>query len=108
MNFGKWRGHLVRDVPSSYLKWALRECSTLDAWLRQAIEAELKSRGVEAEEAPRPGRYPPPADLLRPVIKTWFAGLARDYHPDRTGDDGKVMAALNEAHERLRKLVGIA
>jgi hypothetical protein len=32
--------------------------------------------------------------------------LARDYHPDRTHDDGKVMAALNDAHERLRSLVG--
>jgi hypothetical protein len=44
---------------------------------------------------------------LRDRIKSWFAGLARDYHPDRTHDDGKVMAALNDAYERLRKLLGI-
>ena len=107
MTFGKHRGLLITDVPTPYLQWVVRECFSIEPWLKAAVREELKRRGVEVEENPRSGRYPPPADL-RLAIKTWFAGLARDYHPDRTGDNGKVMAALNEAHERLRKLVGIS
>jgi hypothetical protein len=41
----------------------------------------------------------------RTIYRQWFAGLARDYHPDRTLDDGKAMAVINDAAERLRKLV---
>jgi hypothetical protein len=96
----------VRDVPDGYLEWCLRECGCLEPWLRQAIRDELTSRGVEAEEAPRPGRYPPPADM-RMVVKTWFAQLSMKYHPDRFGGDGREMKVVNEAHEKLRELLGV-
>jgi hypothetical protein len=52
----------------------------------------------------RKNTYSPPADW-RAVYRQWFAGLARDYHPDRTLDDGKAMKVVNDAAERLRKLL---
>jgi hypothetical protein len=42
---------------------------------------------------------------LHELVKVWFAGLAFDFHPDRYGGDGREMKVLNEAHERLRKLL---
>jgi hypothetical protein len=107
MPFGKHQGQHVREVPTSYLRWVLREVETLDRWQRHAIEAELSRRGEgprrHQEEAP----FPPPADF-RALFRTWFAGLARDYHPDRIGGDGREMVAINDAAERLKKLAGIA
>jgi hypothetical protein len=83
------------------LIWVYREADAAKFWLKSAIYDELNRRAGAEEET-----FTPPVEL-RDTIKTWFAGLARDYHPDRTHDDGKVMAALNEAHERLCLLVGI-
>jgi hypothetical protein len=102
MPFGKYRGHRLSEIPADYFLWVLNEASAAKPWLREAIEEELNRR-----DDPGAGAYEAPADL-RGTIKTWFAGLARDYHPDRIGGDGREMKALNEAHERLRKLVGIS
>jgi hypothetical protein len=97
MPWGKYKGWLLSECPTSYLFWVYREADAAKFWLKSAISDELNRRAGEeaAEES-----FAAPAEL-RGIVKTWFAGLARDYHPDRTHDDGKVMAALNEAHERL-------
>jgi hypothetical protein len=50
--FGKHRGPLPL-VPSDYLAWTLR-AAKLSAGLRGAIEAELRSRGVEPPPQPPP------------------------------------------------------
>jgi hypothetical protein len=49
--------------------------------------------------------YSPPSTDWRPIFRQWFAGLARDYHPDRTLDDGKAMKIVNDAADRLRHLL---
>jgi hypothetical protein len=54
------------------LRWVWRECLDAEPWLRGAVREELKRRGVEAEDATRPGRYPPPADV-RQVVKVGIA-----------------------------------
>jgi hypothetical protein len=46
MPFGKFKGCPVRDVDAAYLRWCLRECHTLDADMRAAIEDELARRGA--------------------------------------------------------------
>jgi hypothetical protein len=43
----------------------------------------------------------------RDKIKSWYREMAMHFHPDRTLDDGKQMAAINHAYERLKELLGI-
>jgi hypothetical protein len=115
MPFGRHRGQLLTLVPADYLRWAVRTCD-LDAWLRRGIEAELERRAGRSSRDTASGPGPAPsagavasiqlADL-RAAIKGWFAGLAIAYHPDRRGGDGREMAAINIAAERLRKALGI-
>jgi curved DNA-binding protein CbpA len=40
------------------------------------------------------------------MIRQWYRGLVLDFHPDRGGSH-EAMQAINEAHERLRKLAGL-
>jgi curved DNA-binding protein CbpA len=44
---------------------------------------------------------------LNDVIDRWYRGLVMDYHPDRGGSK-EAMQAVNDAHDRLRKLVEVA
>lgn len=100
MPFGKHQGKPLSEVPSSYLRWLLRECD-LEPWLRAAAQR----RGPAA-------RPPEPADAekrlparLNDVLRQWRREMVRKYHPDR-GGSVEAMAAINDAHDRLRELVG--
>ena len=42
--FGKFRGHLIADVPNSYLKWLIGEGVENFPELKAQIEIELKYR----------------------------------------------------------------
>ncbi|HWG41558.1 MAG TPA: DUF3820 family protein [Gemmataceae bacterium] len=108
LSFGKHAGRLVSDVPTSYLQWLLANVHDLDSWIRHEAECTLRDRGDSTTPAKDAGKQSLPVVNVRAALKSWFASLCRDYHPDRTGDDGKVMAALNEANERLRKLLEVA
>jgi hypothetical protein len=102
MPWGKFKGLPLTEIEGGYLQWALYDASAAQPWLKAAIREELARREQE-ETTPQSHAV---LDL-RSVVKTWFAGLARDYHPDRRGGDGREMKLLNEAHERLKKLAGI-
>jgi hypothetical protein len=100
MPWGKHKGKPINEIPESYLWWALRNATALDPDQRKAIETFL---GVgEAATGKTNGQ----ADIdLRAVLKTWYAGLARDYHPDRSRYGDEAMKIVNECHDRLRKLL---
>lgn len=106
MNFGKYDGYTVGQVPTSYLRWCLRECQCLSPWLRRCIQAELQQRGEHREQIYRhqEQQAPPPADWLT-IIRRWHAEMAMKFHPDRGGSH-EAMVAINAAHERLRELAG--
>lgn len=108
--FGKFKGHDVRDVSAGYLAWALEECSNLSPALRWAIRRELAERlelqSVVSTPPPRTTTGTlSPADLDGRV-RNWFHRLARQHHPD-VGGDGQVMRAINEAHDTLRRELGL-
>src|SRR5262245_14711934 len=56
--FGKHKDKPLSEVPTAYLTWLARECK-LSSGLRQAIAAELASRGVEPSAIPAPTPRPP-------------------------------------------------
>jgi uncharacterized protein (DUF3820 family) len=95
MPFGRHRGGLLGDVPSSYLEWAWQNCD-LGPALKAAIGREL---GLE-------GTSPPQAENLKRIIGEWYRGLCRDMHPDRGGSHEKMVGAM-EAYDRLRVLLGM-
>lgn len=51
MPFGKHKGMKMEDVPTDYLKWALREMNNLDANLRHTMEKLMRGESLD-EEAP--------------------------------------------------------
>jgi hypothetical protein len=111
-DFGKHSGRPVEDVPTSYLRWCLRECECLTPWLRSAIDAELGRRAegarrrAERDGDRHDGRGRPPADWPV-VIGAWYRELALQYHPDRGGTT-RDMQIVNDCVDRLRRLVGVA
>jgi hypothetical protein len=54
--FGKHRGVALARVPTGYLRWVITEVR-LSSGLRQAVEAALRSRGVEVAG---PSAWAPP------------------------------------------------
>jgi hypothetical protein len=104
MPFGKYKGRLLSELPDGYLLWLL-DLPDLNPWLRRALESELARR----DDAPRsPGRQEGAIALadLRSVVKTWFGELSRRWHPDRGGTHESGQA-INQAHDRLRELLGL-
>jgi hypothetical protein len=110
MPFGKHRDKPLDEVPTSYLRWVLRECVNIELWLRMAVVAELALRCGE-EPPPRSGpgagagRYPPPIDV-RAVVVNWYRQMSLRWHPDRGGSD-EAMQAVNYGFELLKKLAGV-
>jgi hypothetical protein len=101
--FGKTRDRPLTQVPTSYLEWLLREV-TLRPWLHHEVVEEL-GRREQAEQQPAPG---PMIDreALGDLVSRWFRQLALKWHPDR-GDSDKAMAALHDARDSLRELLGL-
>jgi hypothetical protein len=80
------------------------ECGQLFLAPGESPKARQKENPQKHKDDGRDGPNPPD---LRGVFKKVFAGLARDYHPDRIGGDGREMQVVNEVQERLRKRLGI-
>jgi hypothetical protein len=104
MPFGKFKGRLLSELPDGYLLWLL-DLPDLNPWLRRALEIEMARR----DDGPRPpGRQEGVIALadLRPLVKRWFGELSLRWHPDRGGTQ-ETMQAVNQAHDRLRELLGL-
>jgi hypothetical protein len=106
MPFGKYEGERLEDIPLDYLAWVLEHLTKIDPVLRRQIRQVLRQAQEDEEpEPPRAQPQPGPPVQWPEVIRTWYHGLARDYHPDR-GGSVQAMQVFNEAHDRLLKLVG--
>ncbi len=93
-NFGKYRGRLVSEVPSSYLAWCLRSLDRLSPWLRQAIEGELRQRDELPEQS---------VAISPEVVRDWYGRMAMEFHPDRGGSN-EAMKAVNRGRELLEMM----
>lgn len=111
MPFGKYRGTSIDFVDTQYLEWALRTIKDMDyrwPWLRAAIEKEVARRRDtsgwkepedENDEDAKVGARKSVRDILSAVRRQ----MALKHHPDRGGDVA-VMAAVNDALDRVAKL----
>lgn len=74
-----------------------------DYWQRQRERAEKAQRQQRSTQPP-PKQEEPVSDG---VITKWFRQMAMKYHPDRQNGSDIAMKAINDAHETLRKMVGV-
>jgi hypothetical protein len=110
MPFGKYRDRELVDIPDDYLDWLLT-LADLAPRLRKHIERELEARDQEYDgthegyDGQTPyGTQLPDLSSTESVITKWHRELCLLWHPDRGGDQ-KVMAAINDAVDRLRKMI---
>lgn len=109
MPFGMHRGKPLERIPTAYLAWLWNECDLMPR-LRAAVESELRQRteGDGATGAIEPHEESIPLADVRIALKTWYWEAARQFHPDRTLDNGKVMSAINASYARLQELLGVS
>jgi hypothetical protein len=88
MPWGKYRGFAISDIPESYLRWVLDNCTGLTPTLRAAIAAILEHSG----------------DLPTSLADAWYRRLAMEFHPDRGGSH-EAMKAVNRGRDLLLSLV---
>lgn len=126
--FGKHRGKPLREVPLSYLHWALDNADVL--WsrptLREAIRGYLglgpepSGPGHHAPHSPPPPpRGPDPADAARiraevesrvraeeaTKLRDWFRQASLKYHPDRRpGKSAEAQIIVNNEYDQLKKI----
>lgn len=94
MPWGKHKNKPLCTIPGSYLFWLLEESSTLDTWLRNAIQAELLNRLPSVQlPAPRNG-------INSDSIVAWCRRASLACHPDK-GGSVEMMKLVNE----LRSMV---
>ena len=79
MKFGKHKGCLVSELPSSYLAWMLKEVRDLDIFTRRAAETVLRDR-ERAEQPPREEPASPPPEQSRAVAD--LRGVVRRTQPN--------------------------
>lgn len=91
LDFGKYRGCDLRDIPGEYLEWLVETTrKTADA-----AEAEIDRR-QRAEQAD--------IGWCERLIVAGYRDLAKRHHPDH-GGDLKSMQEINAAVEVLREMV---
>lgn len=91
LNFGKYAGMDIRDVPLEYLEWLLERTVKSS----QDITGEIERRErLESADLP----------LIERLIQTGYRSLAKQMHPDAGGSTAQ-MQELNNVVEALRHAV---
>jgi hypothetical protein len=95
ISFGKHKGKRLDELPQSYLRWLVKECSSLSPHMRDEIEKLL---GGEKSSA---------TGLVPQIVGDWYRQLAREFHPDKGGSH-EAMKAVNRGRDLLLQLAGVA
>lgn len=91
LEFGKYRGYQITEVPEDYLRYLQRTS-------RETLEAateELARRDLE--------KYAN-LSVTQQIVEAGFKALAMKCHPD-TGGKHEDMVKLNASVEKLRRIV---
>ena len=87
LEFGKYRGHDIRDVPEDYLQWLIMNSEQTLEMCRRELE-----RRENAEQASM--------SWMERLIKTGYRELVKRHHPD-AGGTTEDMQSLNASYEAL-------
>jgi hypothetical protein len=118
MQYGKFRGWEMKDIPRSYLIWLCKEkeddltkfqkeCG-LEPWWSMSMKArDEKIKRLEQEivrlkdelSGVEIGR-----EVRAEVLDRWYREATLRYHPDRGGQT-EIMKAVNDIHDRLKLLL---
>jgi hypothetical protein len=90
MEYGKYKGSLLSDVPEDYILWIIkgREKEL------QEFKEELERREAAAQAN---------EDWVQKTVRTGYKALMQQHHPDRGGSAADA-AALNAAYEKLKEM----
>lgn len=90
IEFGKYKGYDLHDVPENYLLWMIRNSQErIDTF-----QNELQRRENELEAN---------ADFAVRIIKSGFRELSKKLHPDMGGSAAEFQE-LTAAYEKLKSL----
>ena len=94
LNFGKYRGRYLDEVPLSYLAWLFESLNGRPD-IREAALGEIRRRvlGYELDAEP----------LSTERVKRVYRTLAMEFHPDRNGGNGDAMKGINAFYEAIRQ-----
>lgn len=90
--FGKYDGHRLGEIPSSYLQWCRDNCHSLDDGLRDDIKGELARR--------ERSRWAVQRESLRELIPRWEEQLEAEF-----GRDRKALKVARAAARMLHDLL---
>jgi hypothetical protein len=111
MPFGKYKGRLVSDIPSSYLEW-LTTIDLSDA-LQEAVVEELRLRdygysddpGEDKDDHAQNSRRKQTSHSATQLdVAAWYRRLSLEFHPDRGGSK-EGMQAIHRAKELLEQML---
>ena len=97
LNFGKYRGLRVSEVPLAYLAW-LFETVNGRPDIREAVLVEIRRRVSVYEAVYELDTKPLSMERVKRVYRT----LAMEYHPDRNGGNGEAMKGINAFYEAIK------
>jgi hypothetical protein len=114
LNFGKYRGERLEDIPTSYLQWLATKSTNVDKSIRDAAVRELivrdvmprteRRRSQETKPSKLPDLPPVPLTMLSEIVAAGRRSLAFNSHPDRGGDQDR-MKAINIGADWLERYV---
>lgn len=109
LDFGKYKGCQLSEVPASYLAWLRREATERVAM----VDAEMERRRQEQQRAEEERRRAEQdlwtagnskSEWELKVINAGLRALAKEHHPDNGGNT-REMQEVNAAVAKLRRRV---
>lgn len=104
LNFGRFKGERLENIPDSYLKWLWLDSDFLDRDIFYEVQEEAKRRWAEKI----PTRYINPMSFKKNIdshkIKSIYKKLALEFHPDRSGSTA-AMQSLNRFYNDLMEVM---
>jgi len=97
LNFGKYRGWHVSEVPLAYLAWLFESLNGRPD-VREAVLLELRRRVSAYEAVYKLDTKPLSMERVKRVYRT----LAMEFHPDRNGGNGEAMKGINAFYEAIK------
>jgi hypothetical protein len=107
LNFGKFAGLDLEEIPTNYLRWLYQSTRETNADIRREFleRGELLDNEDDDNEEPAMSPIADRDPLYREMLDAGFKALAVKLHPDKQGGSTEAMRQLNAAREKLRGML---